>query len=273
VLVPRDTFAALWQAAFPDPARTPPPAPFALAGMSLSGTLGGGDMLQLDGWIEVDVFSTDFVEITVPLSGAVLCRAVLDGQAARLRVVQAAADKPQTQQQAGVPSESSTTLVSLPVKGRGRHRLELSAQIRLTRQGGWRVAAAVLPVVPAATLDLTVPEAGTEVRLSHVPDRQVYDATAAGDVLRTTLPADGALQVQWRPRISEGQVDRSLTVVSKATFDVLDDRCQTAWAMAIANCSPSICPPATRSNASKARTCGVGRSGRTARSNVWTSTC
>jgi hypothetical protein len=234
VLVPRDTFAALWQAAFPDPTRPAVSVPFALAGMAMKGTLGSGEVLQLDGWIDVDVFSADFVEVSLPLSGAVLSRATLDGQPAHLRVVQGVTDAIAVQSPAALPTAAAATLVSLPIQGRGRHRLELTAQVRLTRQGGWRVAAAVLPVAPAATLDLIVPDAGTEVRFSNVSDRQVYDDCAAGDTLRTTLPPDGALRVQWRPRVSEGQVDRSLTVVSKATFDILDDRLQTAWAMDLA---------------------------------------
>jgi hypothetical protein len=239
VLVPRDAFAALWQAAFPDPDRTPPPVPFALAGMALSGSLGSGDVLELDGWIEVEVFSADFVEVTFPLAGAVLSRARLDGQAARLRIVQAAVTGtapggPQAAASTAVSTAAPASLVSLAVKGRGRHRLELTAQVRLTREGGWRVAAAILPAAPAATLDLTVSAVGAEVRLGNPADRRVYDDTAAGEVLRTSLPTDGALQVQWRPRVSEGQADRSLTVVSKAIFDILDDRLQTAWAMDLA---------------------------------------
>jgi len=235
LLVSRERFAALWEAAYPDPTRRAPPAPWALAGMTLTGTLGQAEFLVLEGQVEVDVFTEDFADVSLPLGNVVLTRAVLDGQPARLRVVQPApVPDAAAQQAAPVQPAVPDTLISLPVLGRGRHRLEVTARLRLERQGGWRVAAGRLPPVPAASLELTVAEAGTEVRFSGLPDRTVYDASAAGDVIRTALPESGALRLQWRPKISEGQVDQSLTVTANATFDILEDRLQTAWAMELA---------------------------------------
>lgn len=235
VLVSRERFTALWQAAFPDPSRQAPPAPWALAGMTLRGTLSGGAVLTLEGWLDVDVFCEDYADISFSLDRAVLTRAVLDGRPARLRVVRPLGPEAAAAQAAAPPAEAlPEALVSLPVQGRGRHRLEAALQIRLDRQGGWRVAAGRLPAVPAACLELTVPEAGTDVRLGGVPDRNAYDAVAAGTVLRTALPESGELRLQWRPRIAEGQVDQTLTVAAEAVFDILEDRLQTAWALNLA---------------------------------------
>lgn len=228
VLVPRETFATLWQAAYPDPTRSAPPAPFALAGMSLAAALGNADGLVLAGTLEIESFSDDLTEMPLPFEGAVLTQAVLDGQPARLRVVQA--EVPVQAEAQSSPSEAPT-LLALPIQGRGRHRLDISLQFKLSREGGWRVVRGRLPAVPVAALDLTVPDAGTEVRVNDVPDRSVYEATTASQVIRTTLPLTGALHLRWRPRVGEGQADPSLTVASRATLDVLEDRLQTAWAM------------------------------------------
>ena len=54
-------------------------------------------------------------------------------------------------------------------KGRGGTALEMEIQVKLSRQGGWRVAEAALPAAPATGLAITAPAAGTEIRLSQAP--------------------------------------------------------------------------------------------------------
>ncbi|MBN2449613.1 MAG: hypothetical protein JXR77_04450 [Lentisphaeria bacterium] len=234
VLVPREHLAQLWQAAYPEPERAAPPAPFGFTGLALRGELAMGDALVLRGTLDFEVFAEGYVDLALPLQGLVFSEALLDGRPARWRVVQdpAAPEAQGLQQQAAAPA-AALTRIGLSVTGRGRHRIEMTAKVRLERRGGWRIAACRLPAVPTTTLDLTVAEDGTEVRLNHVPDRQAYEALPKGEVIRTTLAPDGRLDLHWRPRVSEGQVDRSLSVVSRVVFDVLDDRLQTAWALAM----------------------------------------
>ena len=50
----------------------------------------------------------------------------------------------------------------LYVSGKGRHKLELAVRLKLSRQGGWRVAEGVLPAAPATALTITVPKPQTE---------------------------------------------------------------------------------------------------------------
>ena len=41
--------------------------------------------------------------------------------------------------------------------------------------------------------------------------------------------AGGAVSIRWRPKVAEGQVDRSLTATSAAVFDVQEDGLRLAW--------------------------------------------
>ncbi|NLF19703.1 MAG: hypothetical protein GX595_20925 [Lentisphaerae bacterium] len=231
LLVPRHTWEALWRAANPDPYRHPAPLSYALTELRLAGTLSSAEALTLTGTLLVDSFTDGPLEVPLALDGAVLTRAVLDGHPAPLRALPAARIEPLTPASALPPVPQGMGLV-LP--GRGRHALELTLQVRLSREGGWRVAAGRLPAAAITALDLRVPDAGSEVRLGGLPDRAVYDATTADQVIRTTLPADGRLNLRWRPRVAMGQADAALTASTQATVDVLEDRLQATWAIELA---------------------------------------
>ncbi|MEA3367863.1 MAG: hypothetical protein U9R68_07100, partial [Planctomycetota bacterium] len=117
----------------------------------------------------------------------------------------------------------------LYVSGKGRHRLEVSVRLHLERRGGWRATEGHLPTAPATSLDLTVPKAGTELRLGHVHDRSTYEMTKAGEVVQTALGAGGALRLQWRPKVGEGQIEKTLTAVSRGILDIQEDRLHLLW--------------------------------------------
>ncbi|HUU92278.1 MAG TPA: hypothetical protein VM238_13850, partial [Phycisphaerae bacterium] len=121
--------------------------------------------------------------------------------------------------------------IVLYVSGKGRHRLDLAVRMRLQRRGGWRIIEGRLPVAPATALALTVPDAGTEVRLGGVPDRAVYETKVAGQAIETALAAGGAISIQWRPKVSEGQIDQTLTAASTAVLDVQEDSLRLVWAV------------------------------------------
>jgi hypothetical protein len=120
-------------------------------------------------------------------------------------------------------------LVVLRVDGKGSHRLEMSVRIRLERQGGWRVAQGRLPAAAATALSLKVPEAQTEVRLRDVPDRATHETTVDNETIQTALGPDGVFRLQWRPQVSEGQIDRTLTARSEALLDVREDGMRLVW--------------------------------------------
>ena len=225
LLVPYARYVELWNRAYPEKpiGETPPPAPYALAGASLTATVEGDEFLRVDGHIDIDVFTAEYVTVPLPLSGGVLSRADLDGAAARVSVVE---PKPTKKGKAATPAPS---FIALYVSGKGRHRLEVSVRLHLERRGGWRVAEGRLPAAPATSLALTVPKAGTELRLGHVLDRSVYETAKAGEVVRTALGAGGALRLQWRPKVGEGQIEKTLTAVSRGVLDIQEDRLHLLW--------------------------------------------
>jgi len=244
LLVPYKKYVELWNRAYPEEpiGKKPPPAPYALAGASLSARLQGEEFILFEGYLDIDVFTDEYVTVPLPLSGGVLARADLDGSPARVSVVEAGPG-PRGKAQQAEPKKAAkaakqaapapASFVVLYVEGKGRHRLEVSVRMRLSRRGGWRVAEGHLPAGPATALALTVPKVGTEVRLEHVRDQSTYETEKAGQVLQTALGAGGALRLQWRPKVGEGRIERTLTADSFAVLDVREDRLEVLWRLGL----------------------------------------
>ena len=245
LLVPYARYEELWNQAYPDKpldARKPP-EPYAMAGAAFTATLKGEDVLVLEGSMEIDVYTDEYAIVPLPLEGGVLARADLDGKPAKLSLTQVEG-KPtpkaatQALSKSGATAQKVATKPGVPgsfivlyASGKGRHRLDLEIRMRLDKRGGWRVAEGWLPAAPATALTLKVPDAGTEVRLGSVRDRPSYETKAAGETIATALGADGAVSIQWRPKVAEGQLDQSLTATSRATFDVQEDQNRITWAL------------------------------------------
>ena len=219
LLVPYEKYVELWNRAHPDKKIETKSAPrrYALAGAAYQTVLDDGEYLLLAGRIEIDVFDDGFVQVPLRLDGGVLAQAELDGKPARLSVAGALAS---------LAASDSTTLY---VSGKGRHKLELAVRLKLSHQGGWHVAEGVVPSAPATALTITVPKPQTEVRLGELSDRRSYDTQNPDEVIRTISGADGAVNIRWRPKVAEGQVDRSLTATSAAVLDVQEDGLRLAW--------------------------------------------
>ncbi|MBN2559659.1 MAG: hypothetical protein JXQ75_01845 [Phycisphaerae bacterium] len=239
LLVPYDRFVELWNRAYPDKRieAKHPPAPYALAGAMFSTAIEAGEFLLIEGSLDIDIYGEDCVSIPLPIEGGVLARADLDGQPARLGVV-GSGPPPRTNDSSVIvnrqspmidPEAAAGPLVTLYASGKGRHRLELALRMRLERRGGWRVANGRLPAAPASGLTIRVPEAKTEVRLGGVSDRRSYVTNRADELISTTHGPDGALALQWRPKVSEGTVDRAVTAVSTVVLDVQEDGLMAVW--------------------------------------------
>ena len=245
LLVPYDKYQELTNLAYPAKRAPPrPPVPYSTAGAAFKSTLTGDDFLLLEGSIEFELFTDEFVEIPLPLTGGVLASATLDGKPARLTFVNPAAAKPASQpampqpqmQQSAMPQssrpnpfENLPAQLQLVVSGRGKHRLELAVRLTLEKAGGWRIASGTLPVAPATSLTLTVPQADTDLRLGGIPDRRNLTTTKANETFATALGSDGALRIEWRPKINLAQVDDSLKAKSEVVFAVQDDGLRLAW--------------------------------------------
>ncbi|HTN74823.1 MAG TPA: hypothetical protein VL096_06230 [Pirellulaceae bacterium] len=227
VLVPYEKYVELWNRANPDKKLTAsaPPAPYALGGASYQATLGEAETLVVTGVLEIDLFSDKPIAIPFPLAGGLLTRATVDGQPARIQIIEGAPG-PQAAVKSRVIPES---VALLHVSGKGRKKLELTISLGLERRGGWRIASGRLPAAPATALTLTIPADKTEVRLFGLPDKGLFESAKANDQLQTALSAEGTFGLQWRPKLAEGMVDQSLTAQSAAVLDVREDALRMAW--------------------------------------------
>ncbi len=235
LLVPYDRFVELRNLAYPDEEIDSelPPAPYSLAGASFSAALEGDEFLLVKGSLHIEVYAKGHVTIPLPIEGGVLARADLDGRPARLGIAEVSSSPlelvAQLARSAGQANSTPTQLLVLHASGRGRHQLDLAFRMRLRRRGGWRVATGRLPAAPASELAIRVPSASTEVRLSGVSDRRNFVTTRDNEVVKTTPGAHGAITLQWRPKVSEGMVDRSVTATSSAVLNVQEDGLTATW--------------------------------------------
>ena len=216
------------------------PAPYAWAGATYQTSLDNDESLLLTGRIEIDVFVAGGVQIPLRLGGGVLTEAQLDGKPARLSA--AAAREPQQVKQSAAlatddpfapPQPKNPGILVLHLSDKGHHALQLAIRIKLSRQGGWRVAEGVLPSAPAAALTIAVPKPQTELRLAGPSDRRSYETQKPDEEIRTALGSDGDLSIQWRPKVAEGQAEQNLTAASAAVLDVQEDGLRLTWQLAL----------------------------------------
>lgn len=231
VLVPYEKYVELWNLANPDKKlqAVAPPADYALAGVTYLATLADSDDLLLSGKLEIDLFTDKPTIIPLNLVGGVLVKALLDGQPARLQMVQPGQLPANANQQIAALPAGAEAVALLHVTGKGRKQLELTIRLGLERRGGWRIASGRLPVAPAAALNLTIPAPQTEVRLTGLPDKASFESTKANDQVQTALGADGSLAVQWRPKVAEGMIDQALTASSTGVIDIREDAVRLVW--------------------------------------------
>ena len=242
ILVPYAKYVELWNRAYPDLKKTqvPPPADYAPAGVTYQTTLVDDGDLLLQGQMDIDVFVEPRIEVPLGLAGGVFTEAELDGKPARLSVpVTQVPSAAESQAQQAAPNQQaeqqriSKPIVLLHVEGKGRHVLTFTVRMRLERRGGWRTVQSRVPVAPAASLEIRVPQAETEVLLQNVADRSTLKTEKASERLETALGPEGILHLQWRPSVAEGVVDHSLTAKSNALLDVQEDGVRLAWSTAL----------------------------------------
>ena len=257
VFVPYSEYVKLWNRAFPDKPLTAksPVTPFAIGGTTYTATLDGTEFLIVIGQMEIEVFAEGSQQIPLPIAGAVLTKVTVDGGAARMQVIQPAPDptpqpapnqpapnQPAPNQQAVAPQPPpAESIPAVLVEGIGRKKLEFELRFKLTRSGGWRIVSGRVPAAAAAALDLVVPAAKTEIRVGSVMQMEnVPNAGDAGHVaefetlqdqqtIRTAIAGDGQLNLQWRPKVAESQVDQSLTARSTAVLDIQEDALRLTW--------------------------------------------
>ena len=189
----------------------------------ISAVLEGEETLNVSGVMQIEVLAEGYVSVPFGLRGGVLARADLDGKPARLKVVSAEPES-SVQVKGGKPAAAmDATLLLLEVSGKGTHKLEMEVRLKLGKVGGWRGTTGWLPTAPAATVTFRVPQPQTEVRLGQAVDRRIRETEKANETIETALGPGGALQLQWRPKVAEAEVDRGLTVETAGLLDIEED--------------------------------------------------
>ena len=229
IMVPYKRFRELWELAYGKEEAKKPPMPYALAGAEYRAVLVDGETLSVHGKLVIEVYGPTHAEVPLPLGGGVITSAKLDGVPAKLTSGTVASKQRRAQLNAKQQAGPLQALALLYVPSEGRHVLDITVDMKLTRRGGWRVAEGWVPVAPAVSLQLAVPDADTDVALGFVADRRAYKTKQADEKIETALPADGRFSLMWRPKISEGETDITLTASSEALFDVREDQLDLVW--------------------------------------------
>ncbi|MHB8953982.1 MAG: hypothetical protein ACYC4U_13515 [Pirellulaceae bacterium] len=242
VLVPYARYVEFWNLAHPDQKIGDhlTAEKFSYAGARYEVVLEDAEHLVLRGTLEIELFTDDPQEVPLAMQQGVITSALLDGQPARLKAVQAAPVEPlapaaeAAQQQVANTAPASggplpPALLTLLVEGKGRHRLELVIRVAVVRQGGSRVASAMIPYAEATALQVTVPDAETNVRRSVGETALSETTTQNGQVIEAALGAGGRFEITWRAPITPGSVDQALTATSLAVIDVREDGLHVTW--------------------------------------------
>ena len=217
ILLPYTKYIQLLRLANPTKAAQigTPIVPFAFAGSDYSITLSNNKHLLVQGKVDIEVFAKGEVLIPLKLAGGVLMSVELDGKPAQVRL-------------AGAAKRKNPNLIVLLVNKPGRHTIEVAIRFGLTKQGGWRQLTGQVPTGVASKLTITVPEADTDVRLVGIRDRNQIQTSKANQRVVTAVGSSG-FSIQWRPKVTSGDVDQSLSANSLALVDVRDDGVRVIW--------------------------------------------
>lgn len=233
MLVPYDKYVELWNLAYPDQKLSTqrPVAPFAWAGAEYSATLVTGDDVLFTGKLRLSVFQDDPIDVPLTLAGAVFTSAKVDGQPAQIRIVQPQPRPPA--QAAQTKPAPAAAIVALTVSGKGEKSVELTIRMKQTSRGGLRLLQGQIPAAPATALHLIVPDAKSEVAVGNGVETLRFETKQANEPIETALHAHGVVSLTWRPKVSMGEVDRSLTSQSDAEIDVREDGVRVTWRMTL----------------------------------------
>ncbi|MFT5302809.1 MAG: NADH:ubiquinone oxidoreductase subunit 6 (subunit J), partial [Mariniblastus sp.] len=178
--------------------------------------------ITIHGKLVIELMTDEPVAVALPLLGGALADANVDGKPAKLQFDGGSNLNRSTKMKA------SASVVQLHLNGRGQKTLEFTVRIKPSRQGGWRLLDARLPVGLTRELNLTSLAEATEIRLNSDSDQRSIEAKPKQQI-ETVLSANGTLRLQWKPSTATQIVDQSLTARSEAVFDVREDGLRLNW--------------------------------------------
>lgn len=235
LFVPYQAYEKLWNLAHPNAKLQTenPPAEYAWAGASYRVALDGSDSLRMIGKLTIEQFVDSSLAIPMPLQGCVLETATINGQPAKLQLVQtqrpvgvtsnAPVQRARKSDKQGRIAEPLKSFLVLHSSGAGTKEIDITLRWELSKSGGWRIASGVVPSAPASALSVTAVRENTEIRLSNPNDRTLYLTKHPNEEIESAIGADGTFSLRWRDKISEASIDQGLTVESYSTFDIQED--------------------------------------------------
>ncbi|MDR1492668.1 MAG: hypothetical protein LBT05_08095 [Planctomycetaceae bacterium] len=224
-----------------------PPANYAITSGEYSATLNAADDLVVNGKAEIELLADQVVLFPMPIQHGILTSLKADGKDAEIsvsliqplqqpRMQQQQAMQPQMAQQYSpmqAPPQQNGMFV-VQIRGKGKHMLEWTTRFKVGRQGGWRSATGILPKFPAGKIRITLPEERMEFRCTEVSGQSKWIAGRAGEVIDTSLNTGGKFHWSWRSKVTEAEIDRSLTANSELQFNIQEDSLILNWDLSLA---------------------------------------
>ena len=212
---------------------TPPPVGYAIAGTTYEATLRPAIFCRSSGGWRSKSIATSPSPCRWHLAGGVLERATVDGQAARLQLVEPQTSSPTAR------ASGSQGKVSRPRRGfsfstspaKAARRSSFTVRLGLSRQGGWRIVRGQIPRRSRGGSDTrSRPRPARKFAKPAWPTGATFETKLAGEKIESALGSDGQHRsaVAAESCAKEWSIRRSPPARSSA-FDVREDSLRMAW--------------------------------------------
>ena len=219
LLVPYAKYMELWNLVHPEKKIETPealPVEYAVSSGKYEATLATTDELPITGNVEIEIFADNPVLIPLPVVGGILSELTVDEKPSELAF-----------------SEKNGGIFLLRIHGKGKHQLRFTARFKIERQGGWRQTVGKLPAFPVHEVTLELPEKQMEFRCGEVSAQRKWESQTAGEKITTTLAPGGDFQWSWRFKVSEAEIDQSLTADSELQFNIQEGMLLLDWELTL----------------------------------------
>ncbi|MCL2348073.1 MAG: hypothetical protein FWC50_07390, partial [Planctomycetaceae bacterium] len=223
LLVPYSKYVELWNLVHSETkVETPekPPVDYVMTFGGYKAMLAASDELSVTGHAEMELLVDQPVLFPLPVRQGILTSLNVDGKNAEATI-----SKQNGAEASGLPDG----VFVVQMHGKGKHKIDFTVKFKVERQGGWRLAAGRLPEFPASKVLLELPEERMELRCNDVFAQQKWQAETAGETVETSLGRGGEFRWSWRSKVTEAEIDQSLTADSEIRFNIREDSLVFDW--------------------------------------------
>jgi hypothetical protein len=190
LLIPYSTYTYLKSLLDAEPTKAPPLRAISFGTMNYRANLAEDSSIELIGAVKITHHGQQTELVPFALSNGVLTKAEVNGKSASLH------------------SAPHGFLVALAPSSEP-YEFTFTVLIKSTSEAGWKRIRASIPNAPATQIDLKVPVASTEVRLSSGESRTSRMIQTNDEVIQEGLTSH-QIDFQWRPKVTQIEQDRSL---------------------------------------------------------------